>query len=37
MSRLSDGVNMVCVTKFRVERRHNVEVFALFKITTKEI
>ncbi len=25
------------MTKFRAERRHNVEVFALFEITTKEI
>jgi hypothetical protein len=37
MSRLSDGVNMVCMTKFRVERRPDVEVFTLFEITTKEI
>jgi F0F1-type ATP synthase membrane subunit a len=28
---------MVCVTKFRVERRRNVEVFALIKVTAKEI
>jgi hypothetical protein len=37
MSKFSDGVNMVCVTKFRVERRRNVEVFALIKVTAKEI